>query len=60
MNELPLPFDKQGFEIVIWVTSFVSWCSIADLKENNIFRSFVHEAMAITRSGFEASAHASG
>jgi hypothetical protein len=58
MNEFPLPVDKQGFEIVVWVASFVAWRSIADLKVNNLLRGFVHEAMAIARSGFEACAHA--
>jgi hypothetical protein len=58
MNELPLSVDKQGFEIVVWVTSFVSWRSIADLKVNNFFRRFVQETMPISRAGFETCAHA--
>ena len=57
VNELPLAFYEQCYEVVIRITSFVSRRSVADFEINNFFCCFVQQTVSVTGTRLEARAH---
>jgi hypothetical protein len=57
MDELPLPLNEQGFEVVIGIASFVSRCSVADFEVHNVLGGFIDQAVSIAGVRLETCAH---
>ena len=57
MHKLPLAFYEQGFEVVIWIASFVSQRSVSDFQIHDFLSCFVYQAVSVTCACLEAGTH---
>ena len=60
MGELPLAIYKQCLEIIVGVTAFVPWRSVADFKIHNFFRRVIDQPMSVACARLETCAHSRG